>query len=177
MIHIYMCGCVWVCLCVFLCVCVYVRVCLCMCVCVCLCVLHIYIYTYIISGFTCDQTWHWGKSQPLRGQERAMCEHYYLRVLMYTVVMCDFWGYMLDREKGSVEKEKETQGLFPFLTKIEVLSRTMWTLSVFTNSLKRHVWCTGLRFTGSWVCILVYKGFLHTSVMGTDPTCVGLDQH
>ncbi len=63
----------------------------------------------------------------------------------------------MDRAKGSVEKEKEAHGLFSFLPKIEVLSRTllevlqdilvlsrraMWDLSACKNFLKRQRVCS-----------------------------------
>ena len=40
-----------------------------------------------------------------------------------TLLLGNQWGWILDRARGSVEKEKETQGLFSFLLKIEVLSK------------------------------------------------------
>ena len=85
-------------------------------------------------------------------------------------------------------KEKEAQGLFSFLPKIEVLSRAMWNSPPCKNFLKRQAervcslmgvqlnGCAALR-----VCSLLgvqpcLERFHRASVMGTDPTCVGLDK-
>jgi hypothetical protein len=52
--------------------------------------------------------------------------------------------YLIDQRisRGSVEKEKEAQGLFSFLPTIEVLSRAMWNLPACKYFLKRQRVCT-----------------------------------
>jgi hypothetical protein len=63
----------------------------------------------------------------------------------------------LDRGRGSVEKEQQAQGLFSFLPKIEVLSRTSLEVLQDILVLTRGMWnlATGVQLNGCaalWVC-------------------------
>ncbi len=107
----------------------------------------------------------------------------------------------MDRARGSVEKEQEDQGLFSFLPKIAVLSRTslellqdvlvlsrvMWNLSGGKNFLKRQrvCICTGVHPYGCaslWVCSLHECATLPGKPLclmdgnNCNPSCVGLDK-